>query len=412
MKDQNMKNSIIKIINLQNDKFLDETVYQYDTLNTKKQIHYVLKNIYINRISQPIIANTLETVLFKSPIANYTLEKQIEYGHEHQALSIEGDLSIAEIKSSVTDFRYNRTIIKVKHAERSEIAALDLPGNVSETLSYYKLVKIIHDGAELIRNNLLQLQSGIEELPDNVKNYMIYSDGFLYMSALIQYIAEGGAPNSEIYDDESLNNIKNILLDNNSELMYEYYYTLENWIENPPLLDLIIALVEANTITQQFAKAGTFLDINRLNSVNKNISLKLGKIDPQKTYIAYIFSNTKTETFSYTVTHSGGKTTDRQTVSGPAHPSVKKVVLDLKQYSDINSLSITANESDYFFAVVPSNAEFEATCFNLDGTVFGKFDHTGQLEYYEYDAAGRVIKAFNQNGELVKENIYNTVSVL
>lgn len=412
MKEQNMKNSIIKIINLQNDKFLDETVYQYDTLNTQKQIHYVLKNIYMNRISQPIIANTLETVLFKSPIANYTLEKQIGYGHEDQALSIEGDLSIAEIKSSVTDFRYNRTIIKVKHAERSEIAALDLPGNISETLSYYKLVKIIHDGAELIRNNLLQLQSGIEELPDNVKNYMIYSDGFMYMNLLIQYIAEGGAPNSEIYDDESLNNIKNILLNNNSELMYEYYYTLENWIENPPLLDLIIALVEANTITQQFAKAGTFLDINRLNSVNKNIPLKLGKIDPQKTYIAYIFSNTKTETFSYTVTHSGGKTTDRQTVSGPAHPSVKKVELDLKQYSDINSLSITANESDYFFAVVPSNAEFEATCYNLDGTVFGKFDHTGQLEYYEYDAAGRVIKVFNQNGELVKENIYNTVSVL
>lgn len=412
MKKQNMKNSIIKILNLLDDKLLDETVYQYDSLNTTNQTHYVLKNLYINRTPRPIVTSALDAVLFDYPIADYTLEKQIGYGYEDQALSIEHDKSIAEIKSSVTDFRYNRTIIKVKHAERSEIAALDLPGNISENLSYYHLVKNINNRAKLARNNLLQLHSIIEELPDNVRDYILYSDGFMYINSLIQYIAESGEPNREIYDDESLDNIKTILLSNNLELLYQFYNTLFRWLDDPLFIDIIITSIENDIITQQFVKAAQFLDSNRLNSTKNNVSLELKKIDPKKTYIAYIFSNTANETFSYTVTHSGGKTTDRLMVSGPTHPSVKKVVLDLKKYSDIKSLSIKANESDYFFAVVPSNAEFEATCYNIDGTIFGKFDHIGQLEYYEYDAAGRVTKIFNQNGELVKENIYNTVSAL
>ncbi len=53
-------------------------------------------------------------------------------------------------------------------------------------------------------------------------------------------------------------------------------------------------------------------------------------------------------------------------------------------------------------ALVPEGANFKATSYNPDGTVYARFDQSGNVEYYTYDAAGRVIKVEDQYGNIFK----------
>jgi len=53
-------------------------------------------------------------------------------------------------------------------------------------------------------------------------------------------------------------------------------------------------------------------------------------------------------------------------------------------------------------ALVPEGANFKATSYNPDGTVYARFDQSGNVEYYTYDAAGRVIKVEDQYGNILK----------
>lgn len=62
-----------------------------------------------------------------------------------------------------------------------------------------------------------------------------------------------------------------------------------------------------------------------------------------------------------------------------------------------------------YVALVPAGGEFEATSYNADGTVYCRFDHNCQAERYEYDSAGRMVKVFDRDGNLLKENSYNVV---
>lgn len=86
--------------------------------------------------------------------------------------------------------------------------------------------------------------------------------------------------------------------------------------------------------------------------------------------------------------------------------------IDLSATSNIDEISLSRTESDLvYLALVPVDASFEATSYNADGTVYCKFDQSGQAERYEYDSVGRMSKVFDQDGHFLRENIYNVVII-
>ena len=83
--------------------------------------------------------------------------------------------------------------------------------------------------------------------------------------------------------------------------------------------------------------------------------------------------------------------------------------LDLSAYQNVQSVKFTLSSEANYGLFVPEGNDYEAISYNSDGTIHAKFNQTGTLELYEYDAFGRVLSVKNQNGEIVKEYEYNTV---
>jgi hypothetical protein len=82
-------------------------------------------------------------------------------------------------------------------------------------------------------------------------------------------------------------------------------------------------------------------------------------------------------------------------------------VFDLDLKAGTTSVSVEAPSSIAYLALVPTGSVFEATCYNLDGTILCRFDQTGQMELNEYDAAGRLTRVKNRDGNVEKEYQYN-----
>lgn len=103
------------------------------------------------------------------------------------------------------------------------------------------------------------------------------------------------------------------------------------------------------------------------------------------------------------VTHDGG------TVTIPLKPIInsrlKVYEIDLSPYKNVSS--VQTGTFEFYEAFVPDGATFQATSYNTDGTVYCRFDQTGNAEFYTYDDAGRVIRVEDQYGKVVREYEYN-----
>jgi YD repeat-containing protein len=61
--------------------------------------------------------------------------------------------------------------------------------------------------------------------------------------------------------------------------------------------------------------------------------------------------------------------------------------------------------------LVPAGTEFEAVSRDQLGRVFCKLNHLQQLERYEYDGLGRVVKVFDARGNVLQEFEYNEIAL-
>lgn len=112
------------------------------------------------------------------------------------------------------------------------------------------------------------------------------------------------------------------------------------------------------------------------------------------------------ETISGKITHAGGDTL--YTVESISSSKLKIYDIDLSKYTNVTSVAIY-NQGSYM-ALVPEGANFKATSYNPDGTVYARFDQSGNVEYYTYDAAGRVVKVEDQYGNILKTYEYNKLN--
>ena len=115
----------------------------------------------------------------------------------------------------------------------------------------------------------------------------------------------------------------------------------------------------------------------------------------------------------YTVSHRGGVTRKYVETENTSYCSVQSFDIDLSSYEGLTSVTIQASSSDTdiaYLAFLPADAEFEATSYNVDGSVFAKFDQTGHLELNEYDSGGRLIRVRDGKGNIVQEYQYNVAT--
>lgn len=109
------------------------------------------------------------------------------------------------------------------------------------------------------------------------------------------------------------------------------------------------------------------------------------------------------------ITHSGGISAVNLPLNNSSSFYIQVRDLDLSTYNDITSVTFTIDPELIYLCVVPVDTKFEATSYNLDGTVFCKFDQNQNMELNEYDAAGRLIRVKDQDGNVIKENVYNMI---
>ena len=91
------------------------------------------------------------------------------------------------------------------------------------------------------------------------------------------------------------------------------------------------------------------------------------------------------------------------------HDSVQAFDIDLGALENVSSITVDSDYGIDYMALLPADVEMEAKSYNFDGTAHAKFDQTGALEIYEYDAVGRVVKVTDANGNVIKENQYDIV---
>ena len=72
-------------------------------------------------------------------------------------------------------------------------------------------------------------------------------------------------------------------------------------------------------------------------------------------------------------------------------------------------VQIPSNLKTALAILAPSGTSFEVVSTDSFGQQFCRLNQNGNMERYEYDAAGRVSKIFDQDGNLLKENSYNVI---
>lgn len=86
--------------------------------------------------------------------------------------------------------------------------------------------------------------------------------------------------------------------------------------------------------------------------------------------------------------------------------------IDLTNNPSVTSIDISllCDVEAALAILVPADTPFEAVSVDSSGRIFCKLNHQGQLECYEYDPAGRVIKVTDARGNIVKRNSYKLIN--
>jgi hypothetical protein len=130
-------------------------------------------------------------------------------------------------------------------------------------------------------------------------------------------------------------------------------------------------------------------------------------------------ASAQTNSFNCKITYKDGtSTTFTKSISvESAGWKYKEIAIDLNGFSNkenIQTLEVTIPDNyQYGIAIAilsPRGVEFEAISRDHFGRVFCKLNHLQQLERYEYDGPGRVIKVFDARGNMRQEFKYNEVA--
>lgn len=109
--------------------------------------------------------------------------------------------------------------------------------------------------------------------------------------------------------------------------------------------------------------------------------------------------------------HCGGENVDKtiQLQDSDIHP-VQVFDIDTSGYAGAESVTVTAISGISYIALLPEGTSFEAASYTLSGKIAAKFNQDMELEKYEYDSAGRLIRITDRNGNTLEEKQYNILN--
>ena len=183
-------------------------------------------------------------------------------------------------------------------------------------------------------------------------------------------------------------------LTNLPELLYNMYYLVEQGVIRDP--DLF-----------------KYRDLAGLSEyLNYTGTIKITVIPESKRLRLFVLNNGAVGSVYYSVVHAGGSSSSSVRLTATPGYSVQSFEIDLSPYENVASVTVSKPyENVQYVALLPADVSFEAISYNLDGSVFCKFDQNGCVELNEYDAAGRLIRVVDERGNVVRDYQYNVVKL-
>lgn len=412
MKRANFLSPLIKEATLINGKLIDETVSRYEVFETDSTCHFGLADRFVRVPDSPVVytPSIPDRVLFTGGESNY--REISSWKHERLnnfCLPVEV-LTCSTRVANVYDPSGRYVVLRAENVSPRHVAAIDrnryrasvafseevgqnirLQGVCDTFIKGYKQIRGIDCGMEYLR----YVQTQEHRLMINV----------------ISTLASGKSPVNTREFQGWLDSVR--MNDNGFIRDFAYRYTIFlqepifNTISRDDYRFLFESICAPGVVNLTFFEKlirvfpGEFFslpDAIRVTSIPDSKRVKL-----------FVLSKGPGGTVSYSVTHAGGTSAGVLTLnSSPGHV-LQDFEIDLGQYSGASSVVVNVPPVVTHAVVVPSEALFEAVSYHLDGSVFCRYNQGGQLELNEYDAAGRLERVKDKEGNLLKEYRYNAV---
>jgi len=395
MKKLNLLAPVIKQLTLKNGKILDETVIRYEKFRDDTLCYICPSKRYTNVRDQPetYVSSASDMSLFTRPESEYLQEESYTY-RRYGKLILPGQVDSKSGSLAICyDALWKRPVLKVKGAVMHSVATADmknLSGNSSTINNIQKYIKI-YDVADRLFEGFRKLIGTSGMSMDFIK----YSSSNSHRKMLSLTLKL-----TKIEMDVSLKDLLDSVKANNNLYLEEYLTQYEKVINSYPTFGATVD--ELNWFITQMKYANkTYFDETYFNY------FYIAEYKPNfsgKSNLEVSIQNTSAQV-NYTGIYPGGSSSNSITCERSSDYSVQVFDLDLK--AGTTSVSVEAPSSIAYLALVPTGSVFEATCYNLDGTILCRFDQTGQMELNEYDAAGRLTRVKNRDGNVEKEYQYN-----
>ena len=414
MKQYNVLNPVVKQLNLKDGRVLEETVSCYEMVETDNRCYFGLACQYLHVPESDIVytPSAMDAILFTRGEENYRLEKSYDYEQNHYSYLPVGETSRSGQSAVCYDVSGNQCILKGENGSSKSVIALDMNKYQQRKESWDSIQHVarVFDVAERFYESYKMIR--VEELDMIFQDYLNSKEHDMIMRLIKTLVDRGkGREWSEVQ----------VLLDsvcsNNGRYMLDF----------SSIYKLIMDITRGFNITREEFH---FLTLEMTRSiVMNNITFKSWSLVDRR----YLFSSLEDDTLriteipasgrlklfvltkgnggvNYDIEYSNG--IESKSVSFLSTPEyrVEAFDIDLSGYTGVTSVTMNRPKQNVaYVALVPEGMTFEATSYNLDGTIFCKFNQNGQIELNEYDGSGRLIRVKNERGDVVKMFKYNKI---
>ena len=417
MKRKNILAPVVKEIHLKGDTIQVEKVSLYESVE--------VENVYYSGVSRKYafyptstqtlalsVLPSLDAGLFTQGSSRYLLEQAIDYEQSDRLYLPVGVQSNAGDEALCYDFNNGQVILKANHATSRMVAAADLK-KYGEEYSFRNKVR----GLVAVYSLASQLYDVCQELDPSQQTSEFrqysWSSGHRMMLDLIGGLASKKYMTLEEYnvliDSAQANRGRHV-----NEFFTKYMQLPREYLELtnlPELLYNLCPLVERDIIRDpDFFK---YRDLaGQEEYLNYTGTIKITVIPESKHLRLFVLNNGAVGSVYYSVVHAGGSSSSSVRLTATPGYSVQSFEIDLSPYENVTSVTVSKPyENVQYVALLPADVSFEAISYNLDGSVFCKFDQNGRAELNEYDAAGRLIRVVDERGNVVRDYQYNVVKL-
>ena len=417
MKRKNILAPVVKEIHLKGDTIQVEKVSLYESVE--------VENVYYSGVSRKYafyptstqtlalsVLPSLDAGLFTQGSSCYLLEQAIDYEQSDRLYLPVGVRSNAGDEALCYDFNNGQVILKANHATSRMVAAADLK-KYGEEYSFRNKVR----GLVAVYSLASQLYDVCQELDPSQQTSEFrqysWSSGHRMMLDLIGGLASKKYMTLEEYnvliDSAQANRGRHV-----NEFFTKYMQLPREYLELtnlPELLYNLCPLVERDIIRDpDFFK---YRDLaGQEEYLNYTGTIKITVIPESKHLRLFVLNNGAVGSVYYSVVHAGGSSSSSVRLTATPGYSVQSFEIDLSPYENVTSVTVSKPyENVQYVALLPADVSFEAISYNLDGSVFCKFDQNGRAELNEYDAAGRLIRVVDERGNVVRDYQYNVVKL-